>query len=252
MKILICLLSALFSVFLFWVFNREPVENKTTWCGMVTPNELEFKHPFTALVAGSTGSGKTHLVRAILSNYRQTTSIKKQRLKVLWAYGQYQALYNQTIASNVDVSYYDGVPTDAVLQETRPDIIVCDDLMADISKSDQMVDIFTKKSHHMNISIFFIVQNLFFQGKTMRTISLNSQYIILLKSARDKQQIGTLGRQLYPKNSNFFIDVYNDATKEAFGYLLIDLHPSTKDNLRLRTRIIPIKGELRPIIYEKK
>jgi hypothetical protein len=250
MKIIICLVFLL--VILLCGFLLRSPESKTTWCGMITPSELEFRHPFTALVAGSTGSGKTHFVREILANYQLTTSIKKQRLKVLWAYGQHQELYNQSIAPNVEVSYYDGVPTDTVLDEMKPDIIVCDDLMVEISKSDQVADIFTKKSHHMNISIFFIVQNLFFQGKTMRTISLNSQYIILLKSARDKQQIAALGRQLYPTKSTFFVDVYNDATSQPFGYLLIDLHPSTRDNLRLRTRIIPIKGELRPIIYEKR
>jgi hypothetical protein len=221
-------------------------------CYMTTQSDLEFRHPFTALVAGSTGSGKTHLVRALLANYRLTTSIKKQSLKVLWAYGQHQNLYTKAIAPNVSVDYYDGVPTDTVLEEIKPDIIVCDDLMVEISKSDNIADIFTKKSHHMNISIFFLVQNLFFQGKSMRTISLNSQYILLLKSVRDKQQIAALGRQLYPTKSTFFVDVYNDATSAPFGYLLIDLHPLTKDSLRLRTRIIPIKDELRPIIYEQK
>jgi hypothetical protein len=254
MKNLICLLSAFILIFLVYLLLKDRVQVKSSWCGveMISDDQLEFRHPFTGLVAGSTGSGKTHLVRKILENYKLMTSIKTETLSVLWCYGQYQDLYKKPISPNVSVEYYEGLPPDTLLNQIKPDIIVCDDLMSEISKSDNVADIFTKKSHHMNISIFFIVQNLFFQGKSMRTISLNSQYIVLLKSVRDKQQINALGRQLYPKKSTFFIDVYNDATSQPFGYLLIDLHPLTHDNLRLRTRITPIKDKLKPIIYEMK
>jgi hypothetical protein len=219
---------------------------------MISDDQIEFHHPFTALVAGATGSGKTHLVRKILENYRITTTIKKPTLTVLWCYGQYQALYQKQISERVKTEYFDGIPPNSILESVRPDIIVCDDLMSETGNGTDVADFFTKKSHHLNISIFFIVQNLFYYGKTMRTISLNAQYILLLKSVRDKQQIASLGRQLFPKKSSFFLDIYNDATLNPYGYLLIDLHPKTPDQLRLRTRLLPIKGKIKPIIYEMK
>ena len=73
----------------------------------------------------------------------------------------------------------------------------------------------------------------------MRNISLNTHYIILFKNPRDSQQISALARQMYPGNSQFLIEAYQDTTKKLHGYLLIDLKPKTKDQLRICTRIPP-------------
>ena len=54
---------------------------------------------------------------------------------------------------------------------------------------------------------------------------------------------------MYPGRVKFFQEVYNDATKEKWGYLFIDLKPDTSDELRLRTKIFP--GE-NPIVYVPK
>ena len=43
-----------------------------------------------------------------------------------------------------------------------------------------------KGSHHRNISVILITQNLFHQANYCRTISLNAKYIVLLKNARNK------------------------------------------------------------------
>ena len=54
--------------------------------------------------------------------------------------------------------------------------IILDDLM---DETDQRVaSLFTKKSHHRNISVMYIVQNLFHRGKHHRTISLNAHYMV--------------------------------------------------------------------------
>ena len=73
----------------------------------------------------------------------------------------------------------------------------------------------------------------------MRTLSLNSHYIILFKNPRDSLQICTLARQMYPGKSKFLVEAFNDATRQAYGYLLLDLKPTTEDRLRIRTGILP-------------
>ncbi|KAG8229448.1 hypothetical protein J437_LFUL005553 [Ladona fulva] len=42
-----------------------------------------------------------------------------------------------------------------------------------------IVNLFTKGAHHWNLSVIFITQNLFHQGKGRRDISLNSHYIAI-------------------------------------------------------------------------
>ena len=59
-------------------------------------------------------------------------------------------------------------------------------------KDKRIADLFTKGSHHRNLSVIYIVQNIFHQGKEMRIISLNAHYIVLFKSPRDRQQISIL------------------------------------------------------------
>ena len=109
--------------------------------------------------------------------------------------------------------------------------------MIDASKDQRIVNLFSRSSHHRNLSV--IVQNLFHQGKGSRSISLNSHYLVLLKNARDKLQILTLAKQMHPGQTDYFLNQYEEAVKRPFGYLLIDLKTTTQDNCRLRTNVLP-------------
>lgn len=71
---------------------------------------------------------------------------------------------------------------------------------------------------------------------------MNSSYIIYLKNPRDKTQIRYLARQVSPENAKFIEDAYRDATKEAHGYLMIDLKQDTCDTCRIKTKIFPLDG----------
>ena len=62
---------------------------------------------------------------------------------------------------------------------------------------------------------------------------------MLLKNPRDKSQILTLAKQIYPGQTDFFLNQYEEAVKRPFGYLLIDLKTTTQDNCRLRTNVLP-------------
>ena len=112
-----------------------------------------------------------------------------------------------------------------------------DDLMT--STDDRVEDIYTKISHHRNLSIVYLTQNIFYKIKQTRTLSLNSHYIFLFKNARDATQVANLARQMYPGKSAFMIEAFKNATSAPYGYLLIDFKQETDDKLRLRTGIFP-------------
>ena len=101
---------------------------------------------------------------------------------------------------------------------------------------------FTKGSHHRNISVILITQNLFHQGNHCRTISLNAKYIVVLKNTRDKNQFTYLARQLFPEDSAGLYEAYLETTKQPDGYLVLDFAQDTDDLLRFRTRIFPGEG----------
>ena len=120
-------------------------------------------------------------------------------------------------------------------------MIVFDDQMIDASKDKRIVNLFTRGSHHRNLRVIYIVQNLFHWGKSSRSISLNSHYLVLFKNPRGKLPILTLAKQMYPEQTDSFLNQYEEAVKRPFGYLLIDLKTTTQDNCRLRTNVLPSK-----------
>jgi hypothetical protein len=143
-----------------------------------------------------------------------------------------------------------GVPTNEMIEELTSDrqhtLIVLDDLMHRVVRDADMELLFTQGCHHRRLSVVFITQNLFPKGSRSRTIALNTYYLILMKNARDASQISMLSRQLYPGSSNLLVEAYRDATKNPFGYLVVDTSPRGDDRYRLRTNIFP--GE-EPVVY---
>ena len=81
-----------------------------------------------------------------------------------------------------------GIPTaleqDSYLDVNKRNLIVFDDQMIDASKDKRIVNLFTRGSFYRNLSVIYIVRNLFHQGKGSRSISLNSHYLTIIHRAR--------------------------------------------------------------------
>lgn len=198
------------------------------------------------LVAGSSGTGKTTFVRSFLRDYLHTTNICKPRLRVLYYFGQAQPLFDIPIGPEISVKYVRGFSDEH--EEQHPDIVVIDDLMSEAGDDKRLTDLFTKGSHHLGISVIFLVQNLFHKGREMRTISLNSQYIVAMNNPRDRMQLMALGRQIFPKQTSFFSAVITQALIEPFSHIIIDLTPGCHDDFRLRQRRA-VKGSAGFTVY---
>jgi len=63
--------------------------------------------------------------------------------------------------------------------------------------------------------------------------------LVLFINPRDKLQILTLAKQMYPGQTDFFIKRYEEALRRPFGYPLVDLKTTTQDKCRLRTNVLP-------------
>lgn len=186
-------------------------------------------HPFTCIIAGPTGCGKSTFVHELLQ--QKEDQIHPPPERIIWCYSEWQSLYTSLMGK---VEFHQGLPEE--LNPKERNLVILDDLMNSVDQN--VIDLFTKGSHHRNISVIHIVQNLFHQGKGHRTISLNSHYMVLFKNPRDVSQINHLATQMYPNNSQFLKDVFIDATTSPYGYLFIDLKQETQENLRLRTNIL--------------
>ena len=99
------------------------------------------------------------------------------------------------------IRFQESVPTDFEYASGRLCFINIDDLLSDIY-SKYVCELCAKGSHHRNISMNLITQNLFYQGRYCLEISLNAKSLVLLKNVRDKNQFMFLARQIYPEISN--------------------------------------------------
>lgn len=203
---------------------------------------MKFIHPSNILISGPTGSGKTQFVSRILNE----KYIEPFPNRIVYLFSEWQEEYDKLIDSVPEISFQRGFP-DKLMDSFSPsnrNLLILDDQMSKVGDTKELADLFTKGSHHRNLTIIYIVQNLFDKSKSMRTASLNSQYLVLFKSPRDSTVIQHLGNQMYPKNSKFLVDAFRDATQAPYGYLLIDLRQDTPEDMRVRTSIFPGEQEV--------
>ena len=153
--------------------------------------------------------------------------------RIVYCYGEYQQLFDKY----GDVDFRQGLPDLKDFDGREPLLLIVDDLMNETDET--VANLFTKGSHHRNVSVVFLVQNLFHKNKHIRTISLNTHYMVLFKNPRDASQFASLARQMYPNKSAFAVEAYKDATREPYSYLFVDLRPDQFEELRLRTNIFP-------------
>lgn len=207
--------------------------------------DARLRTPFNCIISGASKSGKTTLVKNLLSVREDIFTKNPDRVIVFYKYMQdvYQDMHEKSLVDELlDVNSQD-FSFDAIVEKVRPYkntngcLIIFDDSMTDLM--DDFEQIFTNVSHHQNCSVIFITQNLFFNSKIYRTMSLNAHYFFLMKNERDKQQISILAKQFCPGNTTYVIQSFNEATKLPFSYLMIDFTQESPGCLKLRSNIFP-------------
>ena len=98
-----------------------------------------------------------------------------------------------------------------------------DDLMAEGGEAKELLDLFTKHSHHQNSTVLYLYQDMFPPGKYAKSISRNAHYIVAFKNPRDQLGMRNLLLQAFPTCWQDMMDVYQKVTEQPFGYMVLDL-----------------------------
>lgn len=186
---------------------------------------LHLKFGTNCIIFGASQSGKSTLVRKMI----KSNVYDKKLGKVIWCYNYASPWFIE----EPDFIFRQDLPE----KYERGALIVIDDFMH--SLNEKIAHLFTVGSHHCGVSVILILQNIFPRSPVMRDISLNSHYIILFKNSRDLNQVHTLCKQIFPRNSKFMLDAFIKATAEPYKYLVVDVHPLTKEEHRLRESLFP-------------
>ncbi len=172
---------------------------------------------------------------------------------VIYCYSEMQEAFNNPPGGPVKFHY--GLPSreelDAYIENFGGQffILIVDDMMSELSESTVFQDCSTKLSHHKNFSFISISQNIFNQGKSARTQSLNSHFYLLTRTCRDLKQISTLGGQLFPGSGSKFLEIYRDAVDNPHSRghtpaLLVNCHPlsTNRDSQLMANVFAPLEG----------
>ena len=150
--------------------------------------DFVFRHPFTAIVTGPTSCGKTYFVKTLLQNCM--TKISPPPERIIWLYKRWQPLYDvikKTVYPKVDFIQGTCIPLDldqdSFINPSARNLVILDDPMSTATKDSRINELFTEGSHHRNLSVIAINQNLYFNKDP--TQIRNCHYLVMFNNPVD-------------------------------------------------------------------
>ena len=163
----------------------------------------------SVIIAGPSGSGKSELVKQWL-RYLNVFQVKPRTM--VYAYDRWQPR-----------------SIDQMVGPKLGGVLVLDDLMEEGGQDKRVLDLFTKDSHHRNITVLYLTQDLFPPGKFSKTINRNAHYIVAFKNPRDQTGIRTILLQAVPDRWRQVLRLFRRITSRPFGYLMLDVHLTPRE-----------------------
>lgn len=204
--------------------------------------DLRFPKDFTYIVSGPSRSGKTIHVCNLIKNQDELFAsgfIKNSH----YFYREWQDSFDSMKKEGLIKHWHNKLPTEDFLREIslpfqgrEGTLVIIDDFGSNLNSDISLL--FTVLSHHCNISVVLILQTLFSKNPVYREIQLSAQYLAIFRNNRDKSQIINFAKQFSPKNINYVLGSFMEATKQPYTYVLFDLTQRIPDMLRMRSNML--------------
>ena len=128
------------------------MENATRETGQV---DTRLRSPFTAMVVGPMGSGKTVTLMDLMANASNVSVTPP--VEIVYCCGVWQEAFDGVPG----MRFHKGlISLDDIVDDGQNRWVILDDLVDELSGNSSLTALFIKHSHHRNISVFFVSQNL--------------------------------------------------------------------------------------------
>lgn len=203
--------------------------------------DARIKTPFCMIITGASQSGKTFWLLKLLKN--RDRLIDNTFINIIYFYGQ--ETINLADFEEINITCVAGIPDDGDFSMYSGNIndkvlFIFDDLLIKISNNKNIAQLVLNKTHHENISVIFLSQDLFYKGSQRLTINRQAHYIVLLKTILDKQPYSIFAKKFEPNNSRIILDIFNKILNDdniEYGYVFIDGKVNTPEKARIRYNI---------------
>ena len=201
-----------------------------------------FNHPTQIIITGPTKAGKTTLAIQILSN----RDVMLPGLQEIYWFYTMESSTTKAREHLPGVNFVQGFPTLEKLESldtTIPKLIVLDDMQEMTDKKATFEDLkklFTAVSHHCNISLIFIVQDIYV-NKNMTRLANQAENLLAMCNGAACYQIPKLGNKLFGSGHEHFIRwaISDVKANSSHGYLLLSTGAEVLDCYKVRSKILP-------------
>lgn len=159
---------------------------------------FKFKSPSSIFIVGPSGCGKTCSTKSLLLQHLDEL-FASPRAVIHYCYGAWQDGFREMHQHGI--KSHDNLPDEKQLKQWFPKdggLLVMDDLMTEGGDDKEVLDLFTKHSHHRNITVIYICQDMSPPGKYAKSISRNAHYVVAFKNPRNQLGFKHLLLQAFP------------------------------------------------------
>ena len=200
--------------------------------------DVRFRCPFSLLIAGVSGSGKTVLTKKILEQAKLLYD--KSPGPIYYFYKIWSPAFQELKDLGIVEEFIQGNCSlewlEENIQSNTNSTVVLDDLVGELTQNS--AEIFTVGRNNVKCNIIFMSQVVFSKNRYLREISLNSTYLLIMRNLRDSLSIRILSRQINPDDPDFLIWAYRKATELPYTHLLLDFFPESPSYIRYRSNIL--------------
>ena len=202
--------------------------------------DLRLKSAATIILSGSSGCGKTQLAEQIVCENKNIFTSPFE--EVVWCFGRHaddtkMFIHIRSVLEkdNVALHLHEGCPYEAIESNTlfeKPrsahKALIIDDLFSSPTQNKTLQECFSVLSHHLNITVILIIQNLQAASTGQRvalgTLLRSCSHLVVFVGRRMLPIVKSIGSSFFPGELFRVLEPFNDMIKrgDQHNYIVFD------------------------------